>query len=170
MSCNGMAILFREADCHTRPTVSCGLNRDSAALVPFTLMLYVSAPLSKHLLLTVDLCSSRGWNTPCILWPSRCCFVLSLCLFSVQPIDRPFKGVSNALGILWFCTCFLADIALYSTSHFKLSWFFILSPFCHCTLAFRWLLFVQVLLSTAILFRSSDNNAWRLKKKLPSLL
>ena len=42
MSCNGMAILFREADCHTGPTtVSCGLNRDSAALVPFTLMLYV---------------------------------------------------------------------------------------------------------------------------------
>ena len=41
MSCDGMAILFREADCHTRPTVSCGLNRDSAALVPFTLMLYV---------------------------------------------------------------------------------------------------------------------------------
>ena len=41
MSCNGMAILFREADCHTRPTVYCGLNRDSAASVPFTLMLYV---------------------------------------------------------------------------------------------------------------------------------
>ena len=40
MSCNGMAILLREADCHTGPTVSCGL-RDSAALVPFTLMLYV---------------------------------------------------------------------------------------------------------------------------------
>ena len=41
MSCNGMAILFREANCHTRPTVSWGLNRDSAALVPCTLMLYV---------------------------------------------------------------------------------------------------------------------------------
>ena len=41
MSCNGMAILFREANCHTRPTVSWSLNRDSAALVPCTLMLYV---------------------------------------------------------------------------------------------------------------------------------
>ena len=41
MSCNGMPIRFREADCHTRPTVSCALNRDSVALVPFTLMLYV---------------------------------------------------------------------------------------------------------------------------------
>ena len=38
MSCNGMAILFREANCHTRPTVSWGLNRDSAALVPCTLI------------------------------------------------------------------------------------------------------------------------------------
>ena len=66
-----------------------------------------SAPLSKHLFLTVDLCSSRGCNKPCILWPSRCCFVLSLCLFSVQPIDRPFRGVSNEHDILWFCTCFI---------------------------------------------------------------
>ena len=62
---------------------------------------------------------------------------------------------------------FLADIALYSTSHFKLSWFLYIITL---TLAFRGLRFVQVLLSTAILFRSSDNNAWRLKTILPPLL
>ena len=41
MSCNWTAIFFLEPDCHTRPTVSCGLDCDSVALVPFTLMLYV---------------------------------------------------------------------------------------------------------------------------------
>ena len=59
MSCNEMAILFREVDCHSRPTISCGLNRDSAAFMPFTLMLYVFSTSVQHLLLTVDLCSSR---------------------------------------------------------------------------------------------------------------
>ena len=92
--------------------------------------------------------------------------------YSVYTLLIALSGVCTMH--LAFCdfalVLFLAEIALYSTSHFKLSWSFILYPFCHCTLAFRRLLFVQVLLSTAILFRSSDNNAWRLKKKLSPLL
>jgi len=100
-------------------------------------------------------------------------FALLFCAITL-PIQctthwSPFRGVSNA-----FCdfalVLFLAEITLYSAFHFKLSWFFILYSFCNCTLALRWSLFVQVLLSTNILFRSSDNNAWQLKTKLSPLL
>ena len=164
MSWNGMAILFREADCHTRPTVSWGLNRDSAALVPFTLMLYVFSTYVKAFVVDSRFVfKSHLKQTVHIM-----AFALLFCAITL-PIQctthwSPFQGCVQ-------CTCIiLAEIALYSTSHFKLSSFFILYPFCHCTLAFRWLFFVQVLLSTAISFHSSDNNAWQLKKKLPSLL
>ena len=100
-------------------------------------------------------------------------FALLFCAITL-PIQctthwSPFRGMSNA-----FCdfalVLFLAEITLYSAFHFKLSWFFILYSFCNCTLALRWSLFVQVLLSTDILFRSSDNNAWQLKTKLSRLL
>ena len=34
-------------------------------------------------------------------------FVRSLYLISVQLLTAQFRGVSNALGFLWFCTCFI---------------------------------------------------------------
>ena len=140
MSCNEMAILFREADCHARPTVSCGLNRDSAALVPFTLMLYVfSTSVKAFVVDSRFVFKSRLKQTVHIM-----AFAWLFCAITL-PIQctthrSPFQGCVQCTWhsvILHFALLFLAKIALYSTSHFKLSWFFMLYPFCHCTLAFR---------------------------------
>ena len=51
MSCNWTATFFREADCHTRPTVSCGLDRDLRRWYNLLWCCVCSAPLSKHFVL-----------------------------------------------------------------------------------------------------------------------
>ena len=51
MSCNWTAIFFREADCHTWPTVSCGLDRDLRRWYNLLWCCVCSAPLSKHFVL-----------------------------------------------------------------------------------------------------------------------
>ena len=171
MSCNWTAILFREADCHTRPTVSCGLDRDSAALLLFTLMLYVfSTSVKAFAFDSRFVLKSRLKQTVHIM-----AFALFFCAITL-PIQctthwSPFQGcVQCTWHSVILHLCFFGP-KLYCILSFTLNYLFLkLYPFSHCTLAFRWLLFVQVFLSTAILFRSSDNNAWRLKEQLPPSL
>ena len=155
MSCNEMAILFREADCHARPTVSCGLNRDSAALVSFTLMLYVFSTFVKAFVVDSRFVfKSRLKQNVHIM-----AFALLFCAITL-PIQctthwSPFQGCvqctwhSVILHLFYFWPklhCILRLTLNYLGFLYYIR--FAIAP------SFRWLLFMQVLLSTAILFRS----------------
>ena len=115
-----------------------------------------STSLKAFLFLTVDLCPSRGCNKSYLLWPSRCCFVLALAYLVYNQLIAPSGVCPMHLALCDFAlVLFLAEIALYCAFHFILS----------CLFFIYYIRFAigPLYLSIAVLLRSSDNNAKRLK-------